>query len=99
MSIVEQRHLLFMKYFPRDPETHNNAEPPYNFTLISLGPLRHNEIDEVILGVQEDEAKKTGDLAPIILYIRYLRRIFLLYTEEWDDILARIDWEISFKVG
>lgn len=97
-SIVEQRHLLIMKYFPRDSNAHNNTDPPYNFTLISLGPLRGNEIHEVILGVQGKEAEKTGDLAPDILFIKYLRRMFLLYTEEWDDVLARIDQEISFKV-
>ncbi|KAH8745884.1 hypothetical protein F5883DRAFT_586129 [Diaporthe sp. PMI_573] len=98
-SIIERRHLLFMKYFPRNPKDHDDANPPYHFTLISLGPLRHNELHGIIRSVQEDEAKKTGDLAPIVLFIKYLRLLFLAYTEEWDDILARLDREISFKLS
>ena len=98
-SIIERRHLLFMKYFPRNPKDHDDANSPYHFTLISLGPLRHKELHGIIRSVQEDEAKKAGDLAPIVLFIKYLRLLFLAYTEEWDDILARLDREISFKVN
>jgi hypothetical protein len=99
-SIVERRHLLFMKYFPGRPEPNNGegSEPPYHFTLISLGPLQHNESRGIMRTLQSDEAKKAGELAPFVLFIRYLRVLFLAYTEEWDDIIARLDEEISFKV-
>lgn len=61
--------------------------------MISLGGLR---VHEPVYIPKEEMA---GSLTPLVLFIVYLRYLFLTYSAEWFEIFRQIEGEIGFTVS
>lgn len=83
--VQEKRHMLMLRLFPTQKCSH--------FTIVSVGDI---EIGERVY-VMSSEC--TGSLTPMILYIKYLRRLLVEYTSEWYAVLAQIAREVDPTVS
>ncbi|KAH5426722.1 hypothetical protein HBI47_116620 [Parastagonospora nodorum] len=79
--IQEKRHMLMLRLFPTENCSH--------FTIVSVGDIQFSERIYVM------STECAGSLTPMILFIKYLRRLFVQYTSEWYAILAQIAKEVD----
>ncbi|KAH3916527.1 hypothetical protein HBH56_059770 [Parastagonospora nodorum] len=77
----EKRHMLMLRLFPTE-----NCSP---FTIVSVDDIQFSERIYVM------STECAGSLTPMILFIKYLRRLFVEYTSEWYSILAQIAKEVD----
>lgn len=87
-----------MRYYP-GLEDQNPGRASYSFTMVFFDALRGNELYKVLLSTSRAAAEKAGDLAPVVLFITYLRHLMVAYTELWDGLQVRVEKEISIHDG
>lgn len=98
-AIEERRHLLSMNLFIGSRPEGPGAGDTFRFTMISLGALRGNILHESMVGVSHEEAQQVEGLAPLLLFIVYLRHLMTAWSGMWMEILARISAELSLSAS
>lgn len=83
-SVYEHRHMLMMRMF--------SGEECRHFTLLSFGGLK---FDEPILVMTSEAARS---LTPLVLFIKYLRRLFVAYSAVWYEVLTQVAKQVDFSV-